>query len=107
MNQIGIFDNPVFKKMMDNMSEEDLAEYKRIGEYMYNNQNYEDSERLNNLPPPLSESVAYISEGLKSGLHPKELSKDETSVMKEAYGDKWYEKFDYTSEDMKHALNNK
>lgn len=51
-----------------------------------------------NLDDKLIESVAYISEGLKSGLQPNQLDNNELEIMRNVYGKLWYEKFGFVSE---------
>ena len=46
-------------------------------------------------------AVAYIDEALKSGLHPKDLTKEDVKVLEETYGKQWYESWGYTKEDLK------
>jgi hypothetical protein len=95
-----LFDNPMTRNILKQLSVEEIENYKKIGEELYGTINFEKSEILNNLPFDTSESVAYVIEGIKSGLHPKDLTKDETNLMKETYGEEWYTRFDYTKEDM-------
>lgn len=88
------------------LTPEQREHYKKLGESMYNNVKFEDSKILDNLPPPICESVAYISEGLKSGIHPSDLTTDELAVLKEAYGDHkvWLDMYDYTEDDLPKEL---
>ena len=74
--------------------------YKKLGEEMYGSVNFEDNKILNNLPPPLQESCAYIEEGIKSGLLPSDLDENEIIVLEEAYGKEWYKYFEYKKEDI-------
>jgi len=37
---------------------------------------------------------------LKSGLHPSMLDENEKILLKEALGDKWYEKYGYVEQDL-------
>jgi hypothetical protein len=48
----------------------------------------------------MEESLAYVVESLKSGLHPKYLTEDERTLVRAGYGDQWYEKWGYTSKDL-------
>lgn len=92
--------NPeIYEQAKGMMTQEQIDEYKQMGEEMYNTIDFSTSEVLNNPSDPLLESVAYISEGIKSGMHPSFLDEDELKVMCEWSGDKWYEKFGYDSLD--------
>jgi hypothetical protein len=96
-----LFDNPMTRNIMKQLSVEEIDQYKKIGQELYGSINFEKSEILNNTPPFISnESIAYVLEGIKSGLHPKDLTTDETNLLKEVYGDEWYLKFNYTKEDL-------
>lgn len=92
----GLFDNPMVTNALKALSPEDVEKYKKIGEQMYGSVNFQDSKILNNVPAPVEEAVAYVEEGLKSGLHPKDLDNDELYCLIEAYGEEWYKKYGYT-----------
>ena len=101
LNKNDLFNNPMVDSALNNMSHDQLRRYKELGEEMYSTVNHVDSTLLNNLPPPLAESAAYIIEGLKSGLLPSDLDENEISIMEEAYGkNKWYTQYGYTKEDL-------
>lgn len=96
-----LWDNHMTRSAIKAMTPEQLQEYQRIGEEMYGTIDFEDNKYLKSLPPPLAESAAYISEGLKSGLHPMDLKEKEVLVLEEVYGkDNWYKQFGYTKEDI-------
>jgi hypothetical protein len=48
----------------------------------------------------MEESLAYVVESLKSGLHPKYLTEDEIMLLRAGYGDEWYQKWGYKKEDL-------
>ena len=48
----------------------------------------------------MSEAVAYVINGLKSGLHPKDMDPNEILLLNSNIGEKWYEEFGYTKEDI-------
>lgn len=82
------------------LSPEELIRYKEIGEELYGKIDFESSEILNNLPASMTESVAYISELVKSGLHPSMLEENEKELMKTSYGEDWFKKYGYVKEDL-------
>lgn len=90
-----IWNNPMVNNALKAMTPEQIEEYRKIGEHMYGNINFEDSKIINQLPPPMAESVAYVEEGIKSGLLPEDLTEDEVTLLSNAYGEKWYEKYGF------------
>lgn len=83
------------------LTAEQQQEYKKIGEYMYNNTDYNTIETsMVNKKPSVSELAHYALESVKAGGHPRDLSDDELSSLKQIYGPKWFEKFDYTENDI-------
>jgi hypothetical protein len=97
--QGSLFDNPAFQEMMKKMKPEELAEYKRMGEYMYS-RDYE-KKRMNEVVPPTNRDIIiYIREGLKSGLHPRDLSEKEIQIMWDEEGKEWYKEFGYTEDEV-------
>lgn len=51
-------------------------------------------------PTKVNEMLAYISEQLKSGLHPSYMSDEDKAFMAQYMGTKWYEKWGYTEEEL-------
>jgi len=88
-----LWDNDMVRAAKKTMSTEEIAQYKKIGEQFYGNMDFTQNNDLDSI---LKESAAYISMGLNSGLLVSSLSKDEKRVMKEIYGEKWYEKWEPT-----------
>jgi hypothetical protein len=90
-----IWDNPMVNNALKALTPEQIEEYKKIGEHMYGNINFVDSKIINKIDAPIEESVAYIEEGIKSGLLPEDLTEDEVSLLCNAYGEKWYERYGF------------
>jgi len=95
-----IWNNPMVNNALKSMTKEQIEEYKKVGEYMYNSVNFEDKKIINNLDPPIEESIAYIEEGIKSGLLPQDLTENEVSILNKAYGEKWYERYGFKKDDV-------
>lgn len=97
-----LWNNDMVNSALKSMSPSDLEHYKKLGESLYKDLNFETSniESKKNIPPYLSDALAYIVESIKSGLHPSMLDEDEKKVLEEIYGKEWYLKFDYTKEDL-------
>lgn len=91
-----LFNNPMVNNALKAMSKEDLEKYKKIGEKLYGNINFQDSTVVNQLITPVEEAVAYVEEGLKSGLLPEDLEENEVILLHKTYGDKWYERYGFT-----------
>jgi hypothetical protein len=83
------------------MSQETIDEYKRAGEYMLNNFNYnaidekQETKRLER-----EQLLMFADQGLKSGLSPKELTEQELGILNEVYGDEWYKRYGLSSENI-------
>jgi len=95
-----LFNNEMVNKALTSMSKTDVENYKKIGEKLYGNINFCDSKIINNLPPPMEESIAYIEQGIKSGLLPEDLDKNEVQLLTEAYGNEWYLKYGFKQEEV-------
>lgn len=90
-----LFNNEMIQKARESMTPAQLAEYKKKGEEFFANVDFEDKN--GNTVPPVESACAYISEGLKSGMHPSYLDDDEKRVMEEIYGKEWYKKWGWDS----------
>jgi hypothetical protein len=89
-----IFKNPYFQEAKNNLSEEDKAHYARLGHFLHESVNFEDSTLINEDSMPFSgESVARIEALLRSGLLVDDLDEDEKRLMQEARGDEWTKRY--------------
>lgn len=88
------------KSAVESLSPEDREKYKKIGEYMYNTIDYEQQKILDDLPTPVSESIAYIEIGIKSGLLPCDLEDEEVEMMIQTYGNTWYKRYGFSDNDI-------
>ena len=97
-----LWNNEMVNSALKSMSPSDLEHYKKLGEGLYKDLNFETSniETKENMPPFLADALAYIVESIKSGLHPSMLDEDEKKVLTEVYGKEWYKKWDYTEADL-------
>ena len=93
-----------FNQYMQSMlPEAEREKFQKIGERLYTSF---DAHKGTVLPGQdsqsirLEESLAYVVEQLKSGLHPRHLTYDEIHLLRAGYGDEWYTKFDYTKDDL-------
>ena len=95
-----LFNNPMVNNALKALTPEQIEDYRKIGEQLYGNINFEDSKILNNMPAPMAESVAYVEEGIKAGLLPCDLTEDEVVLLTEAYGEKWYERYGFKRDEV-------
>ena len=91
-----LFNNPMVEAARKAMTPEQIEEYKRIGEYMYNNEVYKISEVGSKIKQPEKEDlILYATEALKSGGNPHDLSQQELRALIDIYGERWYERFGF------------
>jgi len=95
-----LFSNPMTKAAMAALSDDQKRKYAIIGEELYGHINFENGQVLNNMPPPMAEAVAYLETQIDAGLHISMLEDNEKLIMKDAYGENWYEKWSCVKEDL-------
>jgi methanogenic corrinoid protein MtbC1 len=94
--------NPdLYNSVRNSLSKEQIEEYRAVGEYMYNT----DASKIQTMGPRVTKSedvdlVNYASQALRSGLDPFELTREEVSALIHFYGEKWFEKFDYSVDEV-------
>jgi hypothetical protein len=100
--QNSLWNNSMITSALNAMSDEDRENYKKLGESMFADINFETASITdkNNVPLFLNDAASYICESIKSGLHPSMLTDDEKIVMENVLGKEWYKKYDYTKEDL-------
>lgn len=88
------FFNKMKSSFMEKVSEEEREKYRKFGEQFYNSFDVNNGNPIN---PTIcmEESLAYVVESLKSGLHPKYLTLDEATLVRAGYGEEWYKKWGY------------
>ena len=97
-----LWNNSMITSALNSMSREELDNYKKLGESMFGDINFETASITdkNNVPLFLNDAASYICESIKSGLHPSMLTEDEKIVMENVLGKEWYKKYDYVKEDL-------
>ena len=86
--------------MQSMLPEEEKKKFQRIGERLYSSFDVHKGQLLPDQGSEsirLEESLAYVVESMKSGLHPKYLSEDEIHLLRAGYGDEWYTKWGYSA----------
>ena len=99
-----LFNNPMTRAAMAALSDEQKRKYATIGKELYGHINFEDGQVLNNMPPPMAEAVAYLESQIDAGLHISMLEDGEKAIMKDAYGEKWFEKWNCIKEDLEDII---
>lgn len=94
-----LFHNPNVEKMIKQMSPEQFAEYQKSGKYLYENFDEKKAD-VKKKPLPIEDVLAYATEGLKAGLHPKDLSMEEIQALTEHYGKEWYKNYGYKKDEV-------
>lgn len=97
---MSLFNNPMIENAQKSMTNEQKEHYKRIGEEMYNNIDFEKGEILTNIDNSIKESGKYIYIQVRSGLHPSYLEENEKEIMTQVYGKEWYKEFGYNEKDL-------
>lgn len=95
------FENNIVNSSIENMNEGQRVQFEKLSKEMFGNIDFQNAKILNQLKPPMEDRVAYITEGLKAGIHPTDLEKDEIITLEETYGKEWYKKWNYTEMDLK------
>jgi hypothetical protein len=98
---IDLFNNPMVDMARKAMTPEQIEEYKRIGEYMYNDKAFELFSSGSKIKKSSNKDyLRYAECSLRSGLDPFELSPPEIESLEEHYGSEWYKNFGYTEKDV-------
>ena len=95
-----LFDNPMVTAALAAMSPDEKEQYKKIGEQMYGNMNFEDARYLVNPDVQMNKARECLEGQLRSGLHPSDMEDNEKAVLADAYGEKWYEKWGFVEKDL-------
>ena len=99
-----LFGEKRLKEIAASLSDEDKKRYAQIGEEMYNSINFEDINSQGNLASQNAnevemENAAEIKIMLRSGMHISYLTRQEKDIMKNLFGNKWYEEFGFLETD--------
>lgn len=83
------------KNVEKGMTEEQINNMKVLGEKFHESFNVSKGD-IHEIH--MEEALAYVVESLKSGIHPAFLNEDEKAIVGAAYGERWYEKWGYTTD---------
>jgi uncharacterized protein YPO0396 len=99
--------NPMIDSARRAMTQEQLEEYKKIGEYMYNSVDYKTAAAGVQVRESKDEDLlVYATEALKAGGDPNDLTEPEIQVLNKVYGEKWYERFGFEENEVPKAQSN-
>tara|TARA_Y100000389_G_scaffold196807_1_gene230318 strand:+ start:65 stop:424 length:360 start_codon:yes stop_codon:yes gene_type:complete len=104
VNDGDLFNNPMVKAALASMTPEQIENYKKIGEKMYGNLNFEDPRYIINPEIKMTEALACIESQIRSGLHPSDIEDKEKALLVDAYGENWYEKWGFVKQDLKEIV---
>lgn len=97
-----LFNNPMVDAARKALTPEQIDEYKRIGEYMYNSIDYKTAVAGTQVRESKDEDlILYATEALKSGGDPKDLTDTEIQCLCKIYGDNWYERFGFEANEIR------
>jgi len=90
------------RQMGDQMPNETKTNLETIGKKFHQSFDVEKGEanKMETKEIILEESIAYVVENVKAGLHPQYLNQEDVHVLLAAFGKEWYAKFDYKAEDI-------
>ncbi len=92
-SNLSLWNDIRWDRAKNNMSKEQLEQYKTIGDQMNGSINYLTGESNPiPIPEPVKESVSYILSGLKSGLDVDDLDEDEIKTLETFIGKDWQSK---------------
>ena len=89
-----IFNN-MRKKFLESLPDEEREAYQKFGEKFHSSFDVNNGTSVNLSEINMEEALAYVVQGLDSGLHPKYITEDEDALLQAAYGEDWYKKWDY------------
>jgi hypothetical protein len=100
-----ILDDTMVNIARNALTPEQAEEYKKVGEFMYNDNTFRQISMGPTIKPSTSiDYIATATESLKAGLDPKDLSRSELQALIEVYGERWFEKFEISEQDAKEVL---
>jgi hypothetical protein len=99
-----LFSEKRLQEIAASLSDEDKKRYAKIGEEMYNSINFENINSQGSLATQNAdeiemENASEIKLMLRSGMHISYLTRQEKDIMKNVFGNKWYEEFGFLETD--------
>jgi hypothetical protein len=100
-----LFSEKRLAELNSKISEEDKKRYAKIGEEFYNSLDFQavNSQGISGSDEAEKvelENVSQLKLMLQSGMHPSYLNGEEKAMMKNSYGEKWYETYGFLETDL-------
>lgn len=99
LNSGSIFTNKSIQRAGENLTEEEKANFKKLGEQIHS-YDYTEDPTESKYGKQYDEALAHLVYSLKSGIHPTSLNEDARNVLKVKFGDAWYQEFGFTEADL-------
>jgi len=97
--QKGLFE-AMRKNLAGGMTEEQMEDFRKLGEKFHESFDVTRGTTKNMNEINMEEALAYVTESLKSGIHPSYLGEDEKVLLEAAYGKEWFKKWGYEANDL-------
>lgn len=103
-----LFDNPMVNCAREQMSEEQINQYEELGKQIFSidfvNTGNNSDKTDNNFPPQVQEGVLFVESSIRSGQHISTLEDNEKELLKNVFGEKWYERYGFTEKELTEIL---
>jgi hypothetical protein len=94
LEDLSLWNDPRWGRVKQNLSKEQIEQYKTIGEQMNGSINFTNGKSNEiPIPEPAKDSIAYILVGLRSGLEIDDLDEEEIKAMNTFVGEDWRERW--------------
>lgn len=86
------------KNVEKSLDQEQIDNLKTLGEKFHESFDVTKGTIHNLNDINMEEALAYVTESLKSGIHPSYLNEDEKSLLCAAYGESWFKNWGYDND---------
>jgi len=94
IEDLSLWNDPRWGRVKQNLSNEQIEQYKNIGEQMNGSINFTNGKSNEiPIPEPAQDSISYILVGLRSGLEIDDLDEEEIKAMDTFVGGNWRERW--------------
>ena len=101
-----LFEDQSLQDIAKQLSPKTKKKFKKMGEQYFKNLDIKQKKDEVSLglsqksTDQVTEALSYILHGLKSGLHPKSLTKNEQQFLNDNYNTEWYKEFGFDEKDL-------
>jgi len=102
-----LFEDKKIQEMANQLSPKTKKKFKKMGENYFKNLDIKQTKDEVSLgltkdtTDKVTAALSYLLHGLKSGLHPKSLSKQEHQFLNDNYNTEWFKEFGFEEKDLK------